>query len=391
MKFDYRALEAKAEALQGEVTKITSKPAGERTPEDEARVIELMGKISGIEDAAADMRDAELAELREIVARGEGIGGSAADPNAAVRDEWYAYLRTGAVGPTMQPQNASLSTTDANGGYVVPEPEHAPLIELIRKDDPIFGLATLFPMRGDTTMTLPYKSAHGVVTNATEAGARAEQNAPTFTAPTLTCYEYYTDQRATQQVLDSVDGIESMLMGWIYEDVQEQAGADAVAGDGTTKIKGLFAETDKYTGVLSGAANALANTAFHTAYFALPIKYRKNAVWLMNSDTLAVAAAYAYPNLTAQPLARQNENTGEWTILGKAVRETDSAPAIGNGAYPVAFADVASAYAVGIHRETTVLRDPYTATPKVRFYGLARMGGCAWDYQAAILLKSDDA
>jgi len=46
---------------------------------------------------------------------------------------------------------------------------------------------------------------------------------------------------------------------------------------------------------------------------------------------------------------------------------------------------------VGIHRSTSILRDPYTAAPYVRFYAIARMGGCAWDYQAVRLLKSNNA
>ena len=110
----------------------------------------------------------------------------------------------------------------------------------------------------------------------------------------------------------------------------------------------------------------------------------------MAPATLAAAAALAYPNLDNTPLCSQNAN-GDWVILGKTVLESDSAPAVGATAYPVCFADIASAYAVAIHRSTSILRDPYTATPKIRYYGLARMGGCAWDYQAAILMKSNDA
>jgi HK97 family phage major capsid protein len=191
-------------------------------------------------------------------------------------------------------------------------------------------------------------------------------------------------------VLDSVSGFEDMLLGWIAEDIQEQAGKDAVTGDGTTKIKGLFTETAKYQTHLSDSAGALVNTNFLTVYFALPVKYRRNGAFLMNGGTLATVAAMAYPNLNNTPLAVQNAS-GDWTILGKPVLESDSAPAIGAANFPVAFGDIASGYAVGIHRSTTILRDPYTATPYIRFYAVARMGGCAWDYQAIRLLKSNNA
>lgn len=385
MKFDYRALEAKAKELQDEVQRLTAKE--EQTPEDRDLIMKLMGRIEQLEADASTMRDAELAELRAIVERGT-TPGAGEDTSKAEMDAFLAYLKTGRVDEIL---NASMSTTDANGGYIVPEPAHAELIEKIRKEDPVFGRATLFRLTGDTSMVLPYKATHGVVANATEAGSRSEQDAPTLAGPTLTCYDYYSDQRATQTVLDSVAGLEDMLLGWMYEDIQEQAGADAVNGNGSTKIKGLFAETDKYTTKLSGSAGALANTAFLTTYFALPIKYRRSGAWLMNSTTLATVAAYAHPASANVLLAQQDPVSGEYKILGKPVLETDSAPAIGAANYPVAFADISRAYAVGIHRSTTILRDPYTATPKIRFYAVARMGGCAWDYQAAILLKSNNS
>ena len=97
-----------------------------------------------------------------------------------------------------------------------PNRSYATLIEKFRKVDPIFGRATVFEMTGNTTLMLPYKAAHGVVTTATETGARAEQTEPTFTAPTLVCYDYYSDQRASQQFIDSVADAEAMLLrGWL--------------------------------------------------------------------------------------------------------------------------------------------------------------------------------
>ena len=51
--------------------------------------------------------------------------------------------------------------------------------------------------------------------------------------------------------------------------------------------------------------------------------------------------------------------------------------------------DIAKAYAVAIHKNTTILRDPYTATPKIRFYACGRIGGKAWDANAAVLLSTE--
>ena len=382
--FDYRQFEADAERLQHRVTELTAKE--DRTPDERDEIMSLMGQIHALEDAAGKVKEAELVELRASIARGTAvsIGEPAVDPRDAARQAFYDYLRTGTI------KDASLSTTDANGGFIVPEPEHAALIELIRKRDPIYGNATVFNLTGDTTLLLPYKSAHGAVANATETGARSEQNAPTFTSPSLVCYDYYSDQRASQQYLDSVAGAEQQLLAWMYEDIMEQAGADAVAGNGSTKIKGLFAETSAFSVIQSGSAGAILNSNFITMYFALPVKHRSRSSWLMAPGTLAVATSFALPSNANVPLCTVDGN-GVWSIYGKPVLESDSAPAIGASGHPIALADIAAAYAVGIHRSTTILRDPYTAPPKIRFYSLARLGGCAWDYQACKLLKSNNS
>jgi len=98
---------------------------------------------------------------------------------------------------------------------------------------------------------------------------------------------------------------------------------------------------------------------------------------------------FAYPNLNNTPLV-ENRN-GSFYILGKPVVEVDDAPSIGAANFPVAFGDLRQGYAAAIHRSVSILRDPYTAAPNVRFYGLARLGGTPWNKDAVVLLKSNNA
>jgi len=67
----------------------------------------------------------------------------------------------------------------------------------------------------------------------------------------------------------------------------------------------------------------------------------------------------------------------------------DDAPTIANGAFPAAYGDMQKAYAVGVHRNLSVLRDPYSAKPYVTFYNLTRIGGVPTDPAALLLMKSD--
>lgn len=380
---DHRDLEDRAARLQSQADAIKAKAVSRAlTAAEQSEVDDLELQATNFQVIAADWQRKEKAELRDIVAKGTSLTGSSLHGETRA---FLDYIRTG------EPLDASLSTTDGNGGYVVPEPIHQALLEKVRKVDPIVAGATMFDLAGgDTSTILPYKATHGAVANATETGARSEQNAPTFEGPTLTCYDYYTDQRATQTVLDSVTDLEDLLLGWIVEDIWEQAGVDFAVGNGSTKASGLFAATSTYATKLSGSAGALVNTAFLTVYTALHPRYRANGVWLMNSATLAVVLGYSHP------AASNNQPLVEWvngvpTILGRPVLECTSAPDIGAANYPVAFADLRQAYAIGVHRRPMIIRDVYTVTPYVRFYSVARIGGTPWDKQAAILLKSNNS
>lgn len=380
---DYLAMDRQAEELRAAGAAIAAK--GETiAPEERDTLMKITGKLEELDRLRVEARDSAIAEARAIAEHGKAVaGGTPEDESAKAYRSW---LRSGS-----EDRAAIVAGTDANGGYIVPEPVHAPLIEKYRKVSPLLDEVTVFEMTGDTTMYLPRKDSHGVVANATETGARSEQTEPTFTAAQLQAFDYYTDQRAAQQWLDSVANSEDTMLNWIYEDFSEQLNADIAqgAGSGSQKAAGIFKASSTYTNVLSGAAGALANTAFLTTFFALPQKFRSNAKWYMSSATLATAFGFALPNMNNTPLV-ENRN-GQFFILGKPVVEVDDAPAIGAANFPVAFGDLRQGYAAGIHKRASILRDPYTATPLVKFYGLARMGGTPWNKDAVLLLKSNNA
>lgn len=380
-KQDYRKLEARAAALKKQIDQLTNK--ARPADGDRDKLMSLHGELTAIEQVAGEMKDAELAELRGIVDRNP-VGNYGIDtPDVA---DFMAYIKSGEI------QNASMSTSDANGGYIVPEPLHADLIEKVRKSDPLIARATHFDLTaGNDSIALPYKATHGVVANAAENGERTEQDSPTFSSASLTCYDYYTDQRASQLVLDSIPGAEELVLRWVVEDLYEQFGVDLAVGNGSTKGKGMFAETDKYAVKLSGAAGALANTNFMTLITSLHPRYRANAAFVMNSTTLGVCGSYVVPNTTT-PLVTWDAN-GTPRIFGYEVLESASAPDIGAANHPIAFGDIGAGLAWATHRTPGVLRDPFTVSSvgKVRFYGLARLGSCCWDPQAIVLLKSNNS
>lgn len=380
---DYRAMDRQAEELRAAGAELAAR-GEEIAPEERDQLMKITGQLTELDRLRVEARDAEIAEARAIAENGRVIAGETPESTKQT-DAFRSYLRTG-----VEDRASLVAGTDANGGYVVPEPIHGPLIEKFRKVSPLMDAVTTFTMTGDTTLYLPRKDSHGVVANATETGARTEQNAPTFANISLQAFDLYTDQRVTQQFLDSVANSETQITDWIYGDFAEKFNAQLAtgAGAGSQQAAGIFNASSTYSTQLSGSAAALTNTSFLTTFFALPQKFRANAKWLLSPATLASVIGFAYPNLNNTPLV-ENRN-GAFYILGKPVIEVDDAPAIGAANYPVAFGDFEQGYAVGVHSRASILRDPYTAAPYVRFYGLARMGGIPWNKDAVILLKSNN-
>jgi HK97 family phage major capsid protein len=75
------------------------------------------------------------------------------------------------------------------------------------------------------------------------------------------------------------------------------------------------------------------------------------------------------------------------TILGKPVVTDDNMPALGAGAFPVAFGNFQRGYLIADRFGIRVLRDPYTNKPFVQFYTTKRVGGGVVNFEAIKLLK----
>jgi HK97 family phage major capsid protein len=353
--------------------------------ESQAQVARRVAEITERQAKAAERRSQRQAD--HIAEHGASLS------LAGHGEESDAYLRYMKTGDATELRTALNAGTGANGGFFIPEPLHAPLIEKYRKLDPISTLATHIDMTGNVSVYLPYKSAHGVATTATETGARSEQTEPTMTGGTataLTAYDYYTDQRASQTWVDGEPTSGDMMLNWVYGDLAEQFGVDVAVGNGSNCASGLFAATSFYTTALSGSAGAITNTGLQTLFTTLLPQYWQNAVWIMAPATLGVALAFAMPNLNNTPMITQLAN-GDLMMMGKKIYIDSSAPAIGAANYPVAFGDVEQGYITGTHHAASILVDPYTAAPNVRYYGLCRQGGRPWNPNAVVLLKSNNS
>jgi HK97 family phage major capsid protein len=70
------------------------------------------------------------------------------------------------------------------------------------------------------------------------------------------------------------------------------------------------------------------------------------------------------------------------TLLGYPVATDDFMPDVGANAYPIAFGDFNKAYYVIDRKGMSILRDPFTAVPYVKFVARRRVGGGIANFEA---------
>lgn len=379
----YEQVEQKLNEVISEMRGIDEKGEA-RDSQDYERFARLSGAKEALEGEYRRLRDEERDELKSALENRQSIGET---PEDSKMDDFRHYLRTGEM-------RASATTTDANGGVQVAEPVWQSLIDKIYNVSPIAADAGKITLTDGDTVYLPIKTAHGAVAWAAETAARGETNAPTYGSITLKAYDLYANTYASQTLLDSAAEAEAIVVDDMTKSIA-QAAATAFAtgtGSGATQPDGLFANTGgtyPYTLKASTSNDVLTTPELISGFYTLPVGYHANAAWYMKPATLATVAQMSFGStLTTVPLV-QYDGAGNAKILGKPVKLCDDAPAIGNGAYPIAFGDLAQGYKVAVHRTFGILRDPYSAKPYISFYGLTRVGGVPADNQAVILFKSD--
>jgi HK97 family phage major capsid protein len=354
------------------------------TQDDREQLMKLEGKIEALRITATEAHDQEVARLLGEL----GIKGPQARRMSSSDPSLRAFVRSGTI------QNAAMSSTDDHGGYCIPSPLVAEIVEKNKAVDPIFARSRFFNLEGgNDTLEIPVQSALGVTGWVAEADARTETASPEFSMTPLKCYEAYCNWAATQLFIDSVPDIDRWIVSEIGRQLFATAGTKFATGAGTTEIAGLF--TGGYASVLTEDVDGVNEAALRGAFYALPTRYQPDACWVMAPATLSAVAALTATVSTSgtlTPLDLVKYVGDQPMVYGKPVYLCDNAPAIAENAFPIFYGDLGQAYAVGMHTNgVTLLRDPYTNKPYVNFYSTLRVGGTPLNLQAGVLVHNDTA
>jgi HK97 family phage major capsid protein len=381
--------------------------------ENDARLkeIEKKGAADPLLTEKVDKINADIAQISALkkrldtletaVAQGQFPGGGKNELDrvkAQHKDAFAKFFRKGAEGGLRDLEiQAGLSTlSDPDGGFLVPEDYEQAIDRVALSVSAMRRLATVRTIGTDTYKKLVNQggASSGWVG---EKGARAETNTPTLTEIAINTKELYAMPATTQTLLDDsrVD-----IVGWLADEVSiqfsEQESEAFINGNGVEQPKGIAAYAmaanssyvwGKVGYITSGNANLINDLdKLIDLQHALKPVYRNGAAWLMNDATLAT-------------IRKMKDGDGNYiwvpglkdgapdTLLGKPVEIDDNVDDIGNGKYPIFFANFKRAYLIIDRQGVRVLRDPYTTKPYVLFYTTKRVGGGIVMYEAIKALK----
>lgn len=360
-------------------------------------------KLSKINDELSKLSD--LKSAVESIEKKMGRPGATGDvdPDKAEHKAAFGkFLRKGVEdGLGELQQKAYNITTDADGGYAVPEELDRDILTLMRDISPMREVCNVVTVGGSEYKKLANKggTAGGWVD---EDDARAATNSSQMAILTPFMGEVYAYPQATQQMLDDVFfDAEMFIQGECAATFAEMEGAAFTTGDGTKKPKGFLAYTTAATAdgarafgtlehIVSGAAADWAASnpqdKLLDVVYALKKGYRANAMWMTSKAMLADVRKLkdAEGNYIWRPGLEAGQPD---TLLGYGIAENEDMPAKAANALSIAFGDFKRGYTIVDRIGTRILRDPYTNKPFVGFYVTKRVGGFLADSNAIKLFK----
>ena len=338
--------------------------------------------------------DAILVKINRPGGTGDDVREEVAEHKAAFKK----FLRKGHDEGLLELEQKALNiTTDADGGYAIPEELDREILTLMRNESPMRSVCSVRTIGGAQYKKLV--SLGGTSSGwVDEDDPRPETNTPGLAAITPFMGEIYANPAATQQMLDDVFfDAEGWLQSEVATEFAEKESIAFLSGDGVKKPKGILAYTSVTTDdatrafgqlqhmVAAGAA-AVTGDELITLIYMLKKSLRNGASWMMNGKS--VSAVRKLKDSTGQYLWAPGLQSGQpSSLLGYGIAENEDMADIATGNASILFGNFKRGYLILDRIGIRVLRDPFTNKPYVHFYTTKRVGGMLVDSNAIKILQ----
>ena len=293
------------------------------------------------------------------------------------------------------------TSTNASGGFALPEQIESAIARLGVEISPLRALATV-----RTVGTSDYKELFDVNGAAFEwvgeVDSRAQTNTPDLAEVAPTFGMASAKPQATEESLDDLFfDVENWLITSAAEAIFQGEGVAFVSGNGTKRPTGFLAGPTPVTTadasrafgplqyIAGGQAAAMPTSpdTFFDIIYSLRARYRANATWVTSKAVLGAIRKYKEATTNAymwQPALAAGQPA---TFAGFPIAEAEDMPAVGANNFPVAFGDFREGYLIADRVGMRMTRDEITTPGYVKFYIRKRVGGKLRNTQAIKLLK----
>lgn len=275
---------------------------------------------------------------------------------------------------------------DASGGYLVPEEYDKRIIEVLKEENVVRGLATEITTSGEHKINIADTAPAAAWI---EEGGALQFSDATFSQIILDAHKLHVAVKVTDELLyDNAFDLEGYIIRKFGEALANSEEDAFINGDGTGKPLGFLAETGgAQVGVTAASSTAITADEILALVYSLKRPYRKNAKFMCNDQTLLAIRKLKDNNgaYIWQPSFREGEPD---RLLGYPVYTSPYFPAIEAGKTALAFGDF-KYYNIGDRGVRTFdqLKELFAGNGMVAFLARERVDGKLVLPEAIKLLK----
>jgi HK97 family phage major capsid protein len=294
------------------------------------------------------------------------------------------YLRSGSLEMEIKAFSGQENNT---GGYMIIPELYKEIVGAILAKSPMRKLCSVDTI---STNALDILKEEEDLTSAwvAENDERRETNTPKFVQKRILVHELYAQPKATQKLLDDAAiNINSWLTSRLVDSFVKSENNSFILGDGNNKPRGILSyAADVVERVDVNSEGTLVMEDLLNLMNHMNESYLANASFLMHRSTLLEIQKLKDDNgrFLWQPAISCNSPE---TLFGIPIVCSSDMPRFANGALGIILADFKEAYKIIDRKDITIMRDPFTEKPFVKFYSVKRVGGDVINENAVKVMK----
>lgn len=270
--------------------------------------------------------------------------------------------------------NVLQEGVDADGGYLVPEEYDSRLIDGLEEENIIRKLGHRITTSGERKINIAATKPAAAWIDEGEALTFSDA---TFSQINLDAHKLHVAVKVTEELLyDNAFQLENYIIKEFYKALANAEEDAFINGDGTGKPLGILATSGgAEVGVTAASATAITADEVINLVYSLKRPYRKNAVFILNDQTIATLRKLKDGNgaYMWQPALVAGEPD---KLLGYPVYTSAYMPTVEAGAKTIIFGDL-SYYNIGDRgsRSFAELRELFAGNGMVGFVAKERVDG----------------